>query len=338
MKFITYLKYQNRLFLFVVVLLSFITLLILLQPKYQLPFTNILYMYIVCFFFLSLYWLLDYHILQTYYKKTENLFIQGQRINNLNTKPITYEQHLYEELLQRFTKAHTTHLSEIDQKKNETLQFMTSWVHDIKMPISVCRLIIENSSENQELKSIDEEIDKIEKSVEQALYFVRSDDFHQDYFIEEQSITAIVTSVLKKHSKLFIGKKLQLSMQLETLDILTDIKWLSFIFSQVIHNSIKYSDVGGTIQILSEEDTKEFRLIIIDDGAGIAKEDLQRVFEKGFTGKNGRKYGHSTGMGLFLAQSLANKLGHYLSIESEENERTKTVIHFPKLRDFYTIT
>jgi signal transduction histidine kinase len=117
----------------------------------------------------------------------------------------------------------------------------------------------------------------------------------------------------------------------------SDRKWLGFIIDQIVSNSLKYTGVGGEISFRVEEDGNERRLLIQDTGIGIKPEDIHRVFDKGFTGSNGRSHAKSTGMGLYLAKRLALKLGHDLSVQSEENSYTKVIIHFPKIRNYYRL-
>ena len=117
----------------------------------------------------------------------------------------------------------------------------------------------------------------------------------------------------------------------------TDTKWLSFIVGQIVANALKYTDDHGEVKFIGGEDEKEKRLIIQDNGIGIKPEDIGRVFERGFTGVNGRLQMKSTGLGLYLAKRLSHKLGHDISIESKENEYTKAILHFPKVNQYYTV-
>ncbi|WP_081799488.1 ATP-binding protein [Neobacillus jeddahensis] len=117
----------------------------------------------------------------------------------------------------------------------------------------------------------------------------------------------------------------------------SDSKWLGYMIDQIIANSLKYTNEGGLVSVHFEEDHKEKRLLIQDTGIGITPGDINRIFEKGFTGSIGRSHAKSTGIGLYLAKQLANKLGHDISIESEEGAFTKVVIHFPKIRNYYHI-
>jgi len=117
--------------------------------------------------------------------------------------------------------------------------------------------------------------------------------------------------------------------------VYTDSKWLSFIIDQIVANSLKYTEEHGEVSFHVEEDAKEKRLLIQDTGIGIKIEDINRVFDKGFTGSNGRIHSKSTGMGLYLAKKMALKLGHDLSIQSETGRFTTVKIHFPKIRNYY---
>lgn len=336
MNFFTFLSFQKRLFTFVILSLLFVTLFILVLPDTKIPFIFLLYLYLVCLLFLGIYLIIEYILIQKSYRNIQKSWGNGQ-VNIDENDPVSYEQFLYKELLHQFAVIQQTKVTKEITEKKENLQYMTSWFHDIKTPISVCRLTIENSLKTAELLSIDEELDKIENSVEQALYYVRSDEFHQDYFIEEQELSAIVSKVVKQHSKLFISKKITLDLNVAQTVIISDTKWLIFILSQIIHNSIKYTPTGKSISIYTEQSQLETTLVIKDNGVGIAKEDVNRVFEQGFTGINGRAFGKSTGMGLYLAQSLALKLGHTISIEAKEHAYTKVTIHFPVLHNYYKV-
>lgn len=307
-------------------IMIFITIMIVVEPNVKMDIYNVLYIHLIAAVVFSIY-LVSEFIIITKHRQTFQY--------HLDRKVKTYEQYLFHQMLREIEQNHQEMVTEIHQEKKDTLEFMTSWFHEIKTPIAVSRLVMENSEKSNAINSLEEEINKIEDYVEQALYFVRSDHVHQDYFITESDLSRIVHSVIRQHSKQFIKKKIQLDLQLQQIDILTDPKWLTFILSQLITNALKYTDKQGKVTILIEKDEKETCLIIQDNGMGISKADLSRVFDKGFTGENGRVHGNSTGMGLYLAKKLANKLGHHLTIASEENKFTAVTIHFPKLHDYY---
>jgi signal transduction histidine kinase len=234
------------------------------------------------------------------------------------------------QLMDEMRKKHIREMNTIQEKQKEHYDFIVSWFHEIKTPIAVLHLIQQTDIDVNSLK---EEIKKVENYVDQALYYAKLDSFNQDYDIESCDINGILKDTVKDHSKTFISKKIRIHMPAESLSVQSDSKWLKFIVNQLLTNSLKYTDNGGEIIIRAKEIPQEKQLIIRDDGIGIRPEELPRIFNRGFTGEKGRKYSKSTGMGLYLAQQLSNKLGHYITCTSEVNSYTEFIIHFPRDND-----
>ena len=217
----------------------------------------------------------------------------------------------------------------IDNQK-EYKEYIETWVHEIKTPIASSKLIIENNN-NEVTKKIDTQIDKVENFVEQVLYYSKSDNVEKDYIIKELNLKDVVTNTVKRNYRDFISKSIKL--ELEDIDniIYSDQKWVEFILNQVISNAIKYSKTkDAKVHISSKNIENAVILTIKDNGVGICEKDINRVFEKGFTGENGRIFGKSTGIGLYLCDKLCNKLGLVLAIESDLNIGTVVRIKFPK--------
>ncbi|MEC2076227.1 sensor histidine kinase [Metabacillus fastidiosus] len=332
-----FLLYERRVIIMYALVMGFITIVLSVEPKMSIHPSNMIYIHFVSFFLFSLYLIIEFIHIKRRFEKIAAHWNNGVFIGGGMGDPVTYEQYLYEQFFQLINQTHQEKMLSVIKDKQDALEFITSWFHEIKTPISVSRLIIGKSPQIEEMKSIDEEIDHIETYVEQALYFVRADDFNNDYFVLQVSLDQLVNSVIKQHMKVFIRKKIRLDLQVERRKVVTDKKWLAYILSQIISNALKYTTDRGIVTISAEEDEKEIRLIISDNGIGIEQADLTKVFEKGFTGMNGRIYGKSTGMGLYLANKLANKLGHKLTIASKEKEYTAITIHFSKGQDYYSI-
>lgn len=243
-------------------------------------------------------------------------------------KPYFTEEEILYDVVKQTTKSMNDEISYYKLKNEEYQEYIEMWIHEVKIPIACINLICENNV-SPVSKSISEETKKIDNYVEQALFFARSTNVENDYKVKKIKLSAVVKNVVKKYSKQLISKKCKISITLDDVYVYTDDKWLEFIISQVISNSIKYSDLGFELKFDMQMNSKNLVLNITDDGVGIPREDLDRVFAKGFTGQNGRKYGKSTGMGLYLCKNLCDKLYLNMSIDSKMNEFTKVSIIFP---------
>lgn len=332
-----YIRFQKRLIILYVGIMSFVTIMLYVEPSMSIHFSNILYIHFISLFFLISYLAFDYYIIAKHHKEISSRWSNGAFIQDGIGAAKTYEQQLYIELLQSVNNAHQQQLTTILRDKKESMEFMTTWFHDIKTPIAISKLIVEQAKGNPENESILEEISRIERSVNQALYFTRTDHFARDYFISRTNLDIIVKSVVKQFAKEFIRRKMKIDLQIQPVVIETDTKWLIYSLSEFISNALKYSEDGGTITIISEQDSHEVRLNIKDKGIGIPKQDIGRVFELGFTGTNGRVNSKSTGIGLYIAKKILDKIGHGVTIASTENMYTVITVHFPKGDGYYAI-
>ena len=169
---------------------------------------------------------------------------------------------------------------------------------------------------------------KIENYVDMVLYLARTEEVYKDYFIRETSLQEAVYEVLEKDRLLLIQNKIRVEADCKDI-VYTDQKWIAFILEQMILNSVKYRGENPIFLIFTEQTETGVLLILEDNGTGIKEEELGRIFEKGFTGSNGRSHERSTGMGLYLCQSLCKKLGISLRAESEYGEGTRMILEFP---------
>lgn len=193
-------------------------------------------------------------------------------------------------------------------------------------------MIIENNKTNV-TKSIDEELQRIENYIEQALFYARSNTVEKDYYIKKVKLRNIVYESIKKNKNVLIQEKVSMNLHDLDLEVSTDSKWIGFILNQIIGNSIKYKKVDCRleIEIYAKQRKENAILYIKDNGIGIKEGEVTRVFEKGFTGTNGRLVGKkSTGIGLYLCKNLCNKLGIQIELNSILDEGTKVQLIFPK--------
>ncbi|MGG7178873.1 sensor histidine kinase [Clostridium paraputrificum] len=221
------------------------------------------------------------------------------------------------------------HVKYYKKQQSEYREYIEAWVHEVKTPIASSKLIVDNNR-NSVTKSIKEELLKIEDYVEEVLYYSRSNDANKDYIIKEFNLGTVVKNIVTKNSKDFIHRRIKLNLQSVDNTVYSDSKWVEFIINQILSNAIKYSDKDeAEIKIFSEKRENNIILSIEDNGVGINERDIKRVFDKGFTGENGRKYGRSTGMGLYICSNLGKKLGIGIEITSKIGEGTKVDIIFP---------
>lgn len=228
---------------------------------------------------------------------------------------------------------HRQQITALLAQHQDQKDFIDSWVHEIKVPLAAVSLLAE-SFEGQvpddKLDNLNLQLDQIEFYVEQVLYYSRLDSFSKDYLLHNTQLKPLINDVVANQRNGFINKRLSFKLNGDDQTVLTDNKWLRFILAQLISNAVKYTPEGGRIQATIRDTGKETQLMIIDNGIGIPKDEQHRVFEKGFTGSNGRLSNHkSTGLGLFLAEKLAEKLGHHLTLTSVINQGTTVTIHFP---------
>lgn len=245
------------------------------------------------------------------------------------------EEHLIQDYINQQVQEHQQLMQDVVASQKDQKEFIDSWIHEIKVPLAAVDLImhsIEFDIDDEKYTLMQNELGKIDSYVEQVLYYARLDSFSRDYLIQEYSLKEITQPVISNQANYFIQKRLRLETIGEDQKVLTDSKWVGFIFQQILSNAIKYTPENGTIKITYEQRNKGVELAIADSGIGIPKEDLGRIFDKGFTGANGRlAEQHSTGLGLFLAKNLAEKLGIELSIESEQGKGTTVRLFFPTL-------
>lgn len=199
----------------------------------------------------------------------------------------------------------------------ESMDYYTTWVHQIKTPISTMKMMLEGE-DSEESRSLLSELFRIEQYAEMALSYIRLGDDSSDYVFREYDLDGIIRDAVRKYAPQFIRKKIGLNYGGTDVKVLTDEKWLRFVIEQVLSNSIKYTREGSvTITVTPEKVLK-----IADTGIGIAPEDVPRIFEKGFTGYNGRSDKKSTGLGLYLCKTACSRLSHKISAESEPGKGT----------------
>ncbi|WP_061910054.1 sensor histidine kinase [Streptococcus cristatus] len=209
------------------------------------------------------------------------------------------------------------------EKLNDLMDYYTLWAHQIKTPIAASSLLVGEIEDKKIKNQLEQELFKIESYVNIVLQYLRLESFHEDLVLKKENVEDLVKEIVKKYAIFFIQKGLSLNLHDLDRTIITDRKWFVVILEQVLSNSLKYTSQGG-IEIYFQEDT----LYIKDSGLGIQDSDLLRVFERGFSGYNGRLTQQSSGLGLYLSKKIADELGHQISIASQVGHGTTVMISF----------
>lgn len=233
----------------------------------------------------------------------------------------------YLEMIDTLGRINFSHLTENREREQENIDYYTTWVHQIKTPISVMRMILQ-SEDTEEHRELSAELFRIEQYVEMVLCYLRLGSTSTDYVFCECDLDAIIREAVHKYASVFVRKRIKLNFEPSGIKVLTDEKWLLFIIEQLLSNSLKYTNSGSITITVSQDKV----LTIEDTGIGIAAEDLPRIFEKGFTGYNGRADKKSTGLGLYLCKETAKRLSVGITAESTPGAGTKMALDL-KMRE-----
>ncbi|AVQ45790.1 TPA: sensor histidine kinase [Clostridium sporogenes] len=266
--------------------------------------------------------------------KYSNILKCSEKLDN---KIRDFHLNVFSNMLEKQKLEHLKKEESLKNNINDFQDYITKWVHDIKINISVIYLLLENFEEEKSQKIISE-MKQMEFSVNQVIYVTRANNYNLDIKSEQVAVKDEIKKAIKENAEFFINKNIEIILEVEEFNIISDRKWIYYILSQIINNSSKYTNEDGQLYIFSKEDSKAYYLHIKDNGIGIPEEDINRIFNKGFTGKNGRIRAKSTGIGLYYAKKMCNNLNIDLKVESEEGEYTEFVLSFYKLADYFNVT
>lgn len=254
----------------------------------------------------------------------EHLFLEGM----FHTDPDRLESR-YRQIFADMLEERHRILDDQEQTMRNMVDYYSLWAHQIKTPIAAMRIVLQSGKaqisseeEKERFDALSMELFKIEQYVEMVLSYLKIGDMSKDLVLEQYDLGDMVRQAVKKYAKLFILQKTRVSIGKIAETVLTDEKWLVFVLEQILSNALKYAKTG-TVRIYME---KKGVLAIEDTGIGIAREDLPRIMERGFTGYNGRKDKKSTGIGLYLCRTILEKLNHQIRIESELGKGTKVLL------------
>lgn len=303
---------------------------------YEDAIANMSYALVIIFFFGSVYAVYDFiRYRKKCLKLAETVQKEGARESSLPAADNLGEA-IYQQIISAGGEEMRRMVTEYDEKKQDMEDYYTMWIHQIKTPIAAMHLLLEDVQEagiSTAGKQAAEELFKIEQYAEMALHYARLDSLSSDLSFKKIEIHQVVKQAVRKYAVLFIGSGLSFSLEDFSCKAVTDDKWIGFVIEQILSNAIKYTKKGG-ISIYGANERGERQtgtvtdIVIEDTGIGIRKEDLPRIFERGFTGYNGRMDKKSTGIGLYLCSQIMGRLNHTIRVESREEEGTKILLGF----------
>ena len=301
----------------------------------NLTYSTILIVLLITLTFFVLAFLISYYKTSKYLKnieKTMDKLPEKYLITEIWQKPRSAEKLAYYKILKRANKSMLENVTDIKEKQKDYKEYIESWVHEIKIPITSAKLLCENNKSDITNK-IDEDIEEVNNYVEQALFYARMDQVSNDFMIREISLNEVIKNVLARNKKIMIQNNMKVELKDVKIKCYTDEKWLEFILNQIITNSIKYrNDNNAVVKITGIQNKENIILKIKDNGIGIKKSEIDRIFDKGFTGTNGRNQTKSTGIGLYLCKRLCEGIGIEIDANSKENEYTEIVLIIPRAK------
>ena len=277
---------------------------------------------------------LEYKAKKEFYDDLLMIFENLEKKNliaELIRKPDFIEGAILYDILHRSNKACLDEIASYRKIQESYREYIELWVHEIKTPIASSKLVLQNAHDDPLSESLSDELDKIEINVQQVLFYSRSNNVDKDYLIKEISLASVCNVVIRKNAKILIKKKI--AVETEGLDVmvLCDAKWLGFILEQMIGNAVKYSCAQNPeIRVSAHRNKNNAVLCIADNGIGIDPSEIGRIFDKGFTGTNGRTEERATGMGLYICRKLCDKLGLHLEVQSTLQGGSEFRIVFPR--------
>lgn len=332
MKFMEYVK--DRMISIIIYVIT-VVLLICMLSAFKMPVQLEIIVVIMFGFSGVLILLISFFRKNKFYKSLiTNLEILDKKYLILETidMPSTYEEKVIVELLYDINKSMIEDINVNRDNINDFKEFVEMWIHEVKIPISSMVLKCYNGYDESFLRLIR----RLDNDIDKVLYYVRLGDTEKDFVIGEVNLKEVIRGVGIKNKDDLLESNIGFYVDLKAYRIRSDKKWLEFILNQIINNCIKYKkDEGSIIRITSRDEKDKSILEIYDNGVGIPQKDIHRVFDKSFTGTNGRNKVKSTGMGLYITKKLCDKLGAKIYIESKESEYTKVILEFGK-NDMYS--
>lgn len=299
---------------------------------YGMPRYSVFYILFVIFLAAAIPLTVEFIQKRVFYKHIKDTMENLDRLylmSEVIERPDFYEGDMFCEALQKANLSMNDRIGEYRRMTEDYIEYVEKWVHEIKTPIAAAKLAAENRRESS-WEDVAEDLDKIESYVNQTLFYSRVNNAENDYIIKRITLNKIVANALKSNAKMLIKNDFSIKRENLDIEVMTDEKWTAYILEQIFSNSVKYKTEDPELIFSGREAEQGTYLDIIDNGIGIDPADLPRIFEKNFTGGNGRLNKRSTGFGLYLCKKLCDKMGVEITADSQNGKGTTITIYFPK--------
>lgn len=340
MKIIDYLKEKWLTYIFITCSIIFAATVYRLDRRFTMSKSNANYITVGLALLFIIFVSIDFMVYSSRIKKFRSYCLNNplsEEDLDLLTYPMDRE---YGKIFHKTVKEYEGFKGDIRNKYSEEQEFITKWIHDIKVPISALRLILENHDDIEQdfYRRMDTEISAIEQYTQRVFYHIKSNTFYNDYKISKVNTRKLVVDALKGYSNFFSYKKINISILGDNYEVLTDEKWSGYIISQILSNAVKYTPINGYITISTINKENEIIIKIRNSGKGILSKDIAQIFSKGYTSSEDRDGMKSTGYGMYLSKKLSDMLGHKLTIESEYGEYAQFSLTFTEYDTIHSVT
>lgn len=339
MKFLLYIKYILPQIICFMVMVFLVDAILLSSTVIEKSFQDIVYLNLLLGIIMAAYAIYVFFSLMNRYGKLYKALEENSSIDYLLPEDDSFHSVLLRKAVQQKDSENIEIVRSYKSNMEELNNYITKWVHEIKLPISVTELMLENTEDlgidtSRKYKT---EMERIKFLVNQVLYAGRASQYQEDLTAAEFSLQKVVKEALKLNAYFLMSKNIEVNPHDLDFSIINDEKWVIYILEQILNNTSKYVGKDGKVEIFADESGKIVNLHIRDNGIGIPAKDMSRIFEKGFTGENGRKTSKSTGMGLYYSKKIADRIGIGLKVDSTYGEFTEFILTFSKSSDYHDI-
>ncbi|HBE9535759.1 TPA: HAMP domain-containing histidine kinase [Clostridioides difficile] len=335
---VKYLKGRSKYIALPLVVVSIINIYLFAIDIFKNKYSELIYLDFLVLFIIMVFFVIDYINFRNSYTNLYNCIENSGEIDSYLVDGQSFEENLIKDIIENLKIKNNSDIETYKQSLKELDEYIAKWVHEIKIPISSLSIITDRLSSIEDSLDIKNQVAKINFLVNSILYSSRSNTMFEDVFINKFNLEKLVKMSIKNNSFLLIKNNVEVSLNELENDVYTDSKCMSYVLDQIINNAIKYSKEVGKIEFNSKKLENGVVLSIKDFGIGINEEDISRVFDKAFTGKNGRNQLYkSTGMGMYFVKKMIDSLGHEIEVCSENGSYTIFNIYFYDISDYLSL-